>query len=57
MIVLFGKTCSGKDTIMKYLVEHYGYKKLVTYTTRPCAKVRRQVWIITSSHRKNLWRR
>lgn len=38
MIVLFGKTCSGKDTIMKYLVEHYGYKKLVTYTTRPMHK-------------------
>ena len=38
MVVLFGKTCSGKDTILKYLVEHYGYKKMVTYTTRPMRK-------------------
>ena len=35
MIILLGKTASGKDTIQRYLVNNYGYKKLVTYTTRP----------------------
>lgn len=35
MIVLFGKTCSGKSTVLQFLVDKYGYKKIVTYTTRP----------------------
>lgn len=35
MLILLGKTCSGKDTIVNKLVEEYGYKKIVTYTTRP----------------------
>lgn len=35
MLVLIGKTCSGKDTIANELIRNYGYKKLVTYTTRP----------------------
>lgn len=35
MIVLLGKSGSGKDTITNYLVNNYGYKKLITYTTRP----------------------
>lgn len=34
MIVLLGKTCSGKDTIQNKLIEN-GYRKIVTYTTRP----------------------
>jgi guanylate kinase len=34
MIVIIGKTCSGKDTILNKLVSEYGYKKIVTYTTR-----------------------
>lgn len=34
MILLLGKTCSGKDTILNEIVK-LGYKKLVTYTTRP----------------------
>ena len=34
MILLMGKTCSGKDTILNKIVK-LGYKKLVAYTTRP----------------------
>lgn len=35
MIYVIGKTCSGKDTIVNELIKKYGYKKLVSYTTRP----------------------
>lgn len=35
MIVLIGKTASGKTTILNKLVSGYGYKKIITYTTRP----------------------
>lgn len=38
MIVLMGKTASGKTTILKKLVDQYGYKPIVTYTTRPIRK-------------------
>ena len=34
VIVLLGKTSSGKDTVCNQLIQK-GYKKLVTYTTRP----------------------
>ena len=34
MIVLTGKSCSGKDTIGKEL-EKLGIHKVITYTTRP----------------------
>lgn len=34
MILLVGKSCSGKDTIRKEL-NKLGYKSVVTYTTRP----------------------
>ena len=34
MIILVGKSCSGKDTIVKEL-EKMGYNKIVTCTTRP----------------------
>lgn len=34
VIVLMGKSCSGKDTVCNELVKK-GYKKIVTYTTRP----------------------
>ncbi|MSS07131.1 guanylate kinase [Clostridium sp. WB02_MRS01] len=34
MILLIGKTASGKDTILNEIVK-LGYEKLVTYTTRP----------------------
>lgn len=42
MIVLIGKTASGKDTILRKLVDEYGYHKLVTYTTRPMRKKEKQ---------------
>jgi len=35
VIILMGKTASGKDTILNKLVNNYGYKKITTYTTRP----------------------
>lgn len=34
MIILVGKSCSGKDTVAKEL-EKMGYNKIVTCTTRP----------------------
>lgn len=38
MIVITGRTRSGKDTVAKYLVENLGYKFIVTYTDRPMRK-------------------
>ena len=35
MIVLMGKTASGKDTILNKLVRSYGCSKITTYTSRP----------------------
>lgn len=37
-LVLMGKTCSGKDTVVKRLCNDYGFHKIVTYTTRPMRK-------------------
>ena len=34
MLVLVGESASGKSSIEKYLVENYGYSKIVSYTTR-----------------------
>jgi guanylate kinase len=34
MLVIAGKSCSGKDTIVNELIK-LGYKKIVTYTNRP----------------------
>lgn len=38
MIIIIGKTASGKDTIVKELYLNYSFKKIVTYTTRPMRK-------------------
>lgn len=38
MLVILGKTASGKDTIVDELVNKYGYKKIIIYTTRPIRK-------------------
>lgn len=38
MLIVLGKTASGKDTIVKELVSKHGFKKVVTYTTRPMRK-------------------
>lgn len=34
-IVLMGEIASGKDYIRNYLINNYGFKKIVTHTTRP----------------------
>lgn len=38
MIVILGKTASGKNTVVDRLIEKYGYKRVITYTTRPMRK-------------------
>ena len=35
MLCICGGSGVGKDTILKVLINKYGYKRLVTYTTRP----------------------
>lgn len=35
MIVIVGESASGKSTVEKILADKYGYKKTVSYTTRP----------------------
>ena len=35
MVILVGESGSGKSSIEKYLVENYGFKKTISYTTRP----------------------
>ena len=35
LIVVVGKTCSGKTTLVDRVVKETDYKKIVTYTTRP----------------------
>lgn len=34
-IILLGSTGSGKNYIQDYIIKNYGYKKGITYTTRP----------------------
>lgn len=36
--VIVGKTASGKSTIVDKLVSLYGFKKIITYTSRPLRK-------------------
>lgn len=38
MIILVGESASGKSTTEKILVEKFGYKKTISYTTRPIRK-------------------
>ena len=38
IIVLVGKTASGKTTVANELCKHHGQKRIVTYTTRPMRK-------------------
>lgn len=38
MIVLLGKTASGKDSIVKKLISLYGFKRIITYSSRPIRK-------------------
>lgn len=42
MIILLGKTCSGKDTIVNKLINLHGFKRVITSTTRPMRKGEKQ---------------
>ena len=42
MIIIVGKTASGKDTVVKKLVDDYKYTKIITYATRPVRKGEKQ---------------
>ena len=42
MIIILGKTCSGKDTIVNKLIDLHGFKKIVTSTTRAMRKGEKQ---------------
>lgn len=35
MIILIGKTASGKDSVAHFLVNNCGFNRIITYTTRP----------------------
>lgn len=35
MVTMLGKTNSGKDSIVNKLVKEHGFKRAITYTTRP----------------------
>lgn len=35
MVIIMGKTSSGKDTIVNELISKHGSRKCITYTTRP----------------------
>ena len=38
ILVLIGKTSSGKDSVCNKLITDYGFHKIITYTTRPMRK-------------------
>lgn len=38
MIIILGKTGSGKDSIINSLMIKHGYKRIIVYTTRPMRK-------------------
>lgn len=42
LLVIMGKSASGKDTVINKLVKDYDYKRLVRYTTRPMRKDEKQ---------------
>lgn len=42
MLIILGKTASGKDLTVNELISKYGFKKLITYTTRPMRKNEKQ---------------
>ena len=35
MVIIMGKTSCGKDTVVNELITKHGFRKCVTYTTRP----------------------
>lgn len=42
MVVVVGKTASGKTNIVEKLVSEYGFRKVTTYTSRPMRKGEKQ---------------
>ena len=42
MVIILGRTCSGKDTVVNKLINQHGFKKVVTSTTRPMRKGEKQ---------------
>lgn len=38
MLVIIGKTASGKTTLREKMVKEYGFNPIITYTTRPMRK-------------------
>lgn len=38
VVILMGKSASGKDSILKYLQKEYNFNPIVSYTTRPIRK-------------------
>lgn len=42
MLAILGGTASGKDTIVQKLINDYGYKHIVAYTTRPMREGEKQ---------------
>lgn len=38
MLVLIGKTASGKTTLREKMIKEYGFNSIITYTTRPIRK-------------------
>lgn len=35
LLIIMGKSNSGKSSIAKYLIEHHGFNNAITYTSRP----------------------
>ena len=42
MLVLVGESASGKDYIKQTLIEEYGFKSMITYTSRPIREGEKQ---------------
>lgn len=38
MLVIIGKSCSGKDTIVKKLISLHNFNRIITYSSRPKRK-------------------
>ena len=38
MLVIIGKTASGKTTLCEKMIKEYGFNPIITYTTRPMRK-------------------
>lgn len=57
VICIIGRTCSGKDTIAKYLQKEYGVEPVVSYTTRkirPSEKNGREHYFVTPEEFKDI---